>query len=76
MANNDHQKITDTVLELVRKQPRENGALDFSGGIFADRRLGVFVVNYATLVYILPCMPYILIPRAIGAETDFTEAYD
>ena len=30
MANDDHQKITETVLELVREQLRENGALDFT----------------------------------------------
>jgi hypothetical protein len=30
MANDDHQKIIETVLELVRRQLRENGALDFS----------------------------------------------
>jgi hypothetical protein len=30
MADDDHQKIIETVLELVREQLRENGALDFS----------------------------------------------
>ena len=30
MADDDHQKITETVLELVRKQLRETGALDFT----------------------------------------------
>ena len=30
MADDDHQKITETVLELVREQLRENGALDFT----------------------------------------------
>jgi hypothetical protein len=30
MANEDHQKISETVLELVREQLRENGALNFT----------------------------------------------
>ena len=30
MADDDHQKITETVLELVREQLRENGMLDFT----------------------------------------------
>jgi hypothetical protein len=30
MANDDHQKIAETVLKLVREQLRANGALDFT----------------------------------------------
>ena len=30
MADDAHQKITETVLKLAREQPRENGALDFT----------------------------------------------
>ena len=30
MADDAHQKITETVLELVRQQLRESGALDFT----------------------------------------------
>ena len=30
MADEVHQKISETVLELVREQLRENGALDFT----------------------------------------------
>ena len=30
MADDDHQKIIETVLDLVREQLRENGVLDFT----------------------------------------------